>query len=217
MAKSFIFDMDGVIINTENAWHKEGKQFLENLYGKRLYNTIKNELTGIRLLDEYELVKKHGFKMSKEEHLRRYTSQAEIIFKIAKITTGIVELIDLLYERGFIIVIVSSAPMSWIEMTLSKLPNRQKFKKIISLNDRYDLKGKPSPDGYLEAMRLINSNPNETMILEDSNKGLESAKASGAYTICLKENLPKEYISGEADLFVSNVQELIKFIELMKN
>ncbi len=207
--------MDGVIINTENTWQEMGREFLEDLYGSDLFITIRKEQLGMSISDEYELAKNMGLTMSKDEHLRRFTEQAKIIFDHSKITDGAVDLINLLDQLKFKIAIVSSSPLSWINLTLAKIPNKDKFSKIISLNDRQDLRGKPAPDGYLEIMRQLQVGPNETIILEDSNRGLEAATRAGAFTICLQEHLPKKYISGKANLYVAKLTDLVKLLSLI--
>ena len=68
----------------------------------------------------------------------------------------------------------------------------------------------------LEAMKKLNSTPGKTIILEDSNKGIQSAKKSGALTVCLREHLRKNYLPQGADIYIDDLASLIKLLEVTK-
>ncbi|HSW88764.1 MAG TPA: HAD family hydrolase, partial [Candidatus Saccharimonadales bacterium] len=82
-----------------------------------------------------------------------------------------------------------------------------------SLDKRSDLPHKPAPDGYLEAIRMLGSTPQSTIILEDSNAGIASAKAAGAFVIGLRENLVEGQSQNGADIYADNINEVISIIK----
>ena len=212
MNNAFIFDMDGVIIDSEPVWERYEQIFLPELLGKDVYAKIKDQILGNSVSGIYKAAVQWGFKMTKKEFEQIYDRYAEIVYEEAKFTDGIQELVDKLISINFTLGLVSSSRQYWINLVFKKLGSDNIFRCVLSL-DSYDRKPKPFPDGYLEAINLLGSVPEKTIILEDSNRGIQAAKASGAFTICLQENLPKGYLPPNADKYVTSIRELIQQIE----
>lgn len=216
MSKAFIFDMDGVIINSESTWEKYENNFLSDIVGKDIYGKIKAEILGSTTLMVYDLARQNGFNMDKDLFLQKYDKQAIDVYSKSEITKDIDLLIDQLISMDFKIGLVTASRQIWIDQVLPRLKNKKAFEYILSLGERTDLKPKPSPEGYLEAIQKLNSSPEKTIILEDSNKGLISAKATGALTICLREHLPANHVPKEADIYIDDLASLIKILEVIK-
>ena len=81
----------------------------------------------------------------------------------------------------------------------------QKFETIICADDVTH--AKPSPDIFLTAMAKLNSEPEDSIIIEDSITGVMAAKASGAFTIALTNTFPAKDLQ-EADLVIDSFREL---------
>ncbi|HLC87817.1 MAG TPA: HAD family phosphatase [Patescibacteria group bacterium] len=216
MAKAFILDMDGVIVNSEIIWEKYEEIFLSGLLGKNIYEKIKGDLLGSTAKVIYGLAKKNGLVMEKDEFFKSYDRQAVSVYKESELTKDIEKLIEKLVSMEFNIGLVTSSRRLWIDQVIPRLKNRNSFKYILSIGDRDDLESKPSPAGYIEAMKKLNSSPAKTIILEDSNKGIESAKKSGALTICLREHLRKNYLPRGADIYIDDIAGLIRILEVIK-
>lgn len=215
MNKAFIFDMDGVLINSESEWEKIENDFLLDLFGNKIYQEVKDALLGGNTNHFYEIATKHGFTMSKKRYFELYDSVAEKIYERAALTDGISELIEILKQNNYRIGLVSSSRDFWIQCALKKMPFREYFDYVVSVNDREDLKAKPHPDGYIEAMSHLGSTPDSTIILEDSNTGIQAGVASQAFTICLRQNLNPDNVSKGADMYVETVKDLIKFFTIV--
>ena len=215
--KAFIFDMDGVIIDSERAWIPYQKRFSSNLLGKHIYKKIykcPGSTVGLSVDAIYQKAVRYGFTMDLEKYYQIYDKQAELIYASAIPTPHIDHLIDSLKFRGFKIGLVSTSRSQWIKLALKKLNfKKNDFDFILSLNDRKDLRPKPHPDGYIEMMKALNTRPKSTIILEDSNSGIKSAKASGALTIGFKENLLPEYSQIGADFYAQNIYEVITIVD----
>jgi beta-phosphoglucomutase-like phosphatase (HAD superfamily) len=63
-------------------------------------------------------------------------------------------------------------------------------------------------------MELIGTTPENTIILEDSNTGIEAGQTSGALTIGLRQNLPEGYVQKGADLYAENLESLKKILSV---
>lgn len=214
--KAFIFDMDGVIINSETVWKKYEQEFLTDLLGDKVYKKLKGNLLGSTTQVIYELAYRNGLRMKKDLFMQRYDEQALLVYAESELTRDIDKLLQKIISLNFKMGLVTASRRLWIEQVLPKLRNRNVFQYVLSLAEREDLKPKPSPDGYLEVIKKLKSIPEKTIILEDSNKGIEAAKASGAFTICLREHLPSNYVSKKADMYIENLDSLIKFLEELK-
>lgn len=203
--------MDGVIIDDEEVWKKYKddslKKILDEAISKKIGNTI-----GMSVNSQYDAARELGFEMSREEFQKIYDKAASGIYRKAEITPGIEELAKVLIRNNFKLGLVSSSAMSWIHKVLPRLSFANKFESVISLNERFDLKPKPNPDGYIMTMESLMSQPSSTIILEDSNSGIASAKASGAFTIAFTQNLIKGYKQIEADAKANNIREVIVIV-----
>lgn len=211
MNKAFIFDMDGVIVDSENAWRKYGNGFLANLFGKEISDKI-GDTIGLTVNTVYDKAISFGATINKDDYLKAYDKQSAYNYSKANITEGVDPLVAKLISLNFKLGLVSSSRKNWIEHVLPRLSFRNKLEEIISINDSPDIKPKPSPDGYLKAIKRLGASPKTTIILEDSNSGIAAAKASGAFTIAFTQNLVKGYKQIEANAKAGSMQEVIKII-----
>lgn len=216
MNKAFIFDMDGVIIDSESVWPRYEEKFLPKLLGKNIYFRMKDQMLGTTLNKLYEIAKSYGSTIDKKQFVKCFDTNAKIVYKKAKIIKNIDKLIDKLVSLNFKLGLVSASRQLWIDLTLAKMKkSAAKFDYVLSVNDQ-GIATKPSPDCYLLAIKKLCSKPSLTIIVEDSKRGVKSAKASGAFTVCLTEHLAPTQISQEADLYVSGIGELIDKVEEIK-
>ena len=210
-AKAFLFDMDGVLIGTERLWEKYEDESLLQLFGKEILEKI-GCMIGMSINTAYEKAIFYGAKTDYEEYLRLYNEKAAFIYSKASVTEGVERLAKELISLDFKLGLVSSSPREWIDYLLPKLSFKDKLEEIISLNDRPDLKPKPEPDGYLEALTSLKADPKLSIVLEDSNPGIQAAKASGAYVIGFKGNLLQGYVQQGADVCAETMDEVIELI-----
>lgn len=212
--KAFIFDMDGVIINSEKAWVPHQQKFSTSLFGKKIYQKIGSTI-GLSIDTIYQNAVKHGFKMDINKYYEFYDKQAKVIYEAAQPTQNIEILVHYLRKNKLKLGLVSSSRGVWINLALIKLKMKDVFNFILSLNDEKLIRPKPHPDGYIAAMKGLVVSPRQTIILEDSNIGIDSAKSSGAYTIAYKEHLFLGYIQKGADACANNVYDVIQLVNML--
>jgi len=211
MKNAFIFDLDGVLINNEPRWDSVKKDLFTELFGKEIYLQMGSTI-GLNMDAIYEKAVQFGATTPKKVLFDKFYHYATDIYHTTPITDGIEELGRLLVEKDFAIGIVSASPREWMELVIERLSFKNKIQVIISLEQRKDLGHKPEPDGYLEAIKELHSNPSHTMILEDSNAGIQSAKKAGAYVLGLKQNLVDGYEQIGADIYVNQVKDILKIV-----
>jgi HAD superfamily hydrolase (TIGR01509 family) len=211
MNKSFLFDLDGVLINDEQIWEDKKQVLYRELFGHDVVVNIGSTL-GVNIDGIYERAVALGAKTSKQELTDAFYELAEGIYGTAPIPDGLDELAKTLNMLNYRIGIVSASPLLWITTVTKRLTFEKDIEVIISLTERTDLAHKPAPDGYLEAMRVLGATPETTIILEDSNSGIKSAKASGALTVGLRQNLAAGYRQVGADQFAETIEDVIKIV-----
>jgi HAD superfamily hydrolase (TIGR01509 family) len=216
MNKAFIFDMDGVVIDSESVWSTYEQQFLPKLMGEDIYLKVKSEILGNSVSSIYAIASRYGLQINKKQFEQTYDYYANKVYKQATITNGINDLIEKLVAEDYKIGLVSSSRQNWIDLVLPRLKRSDCFEFILSLDIGMDIEPKPSPAGYIKAIKALNATPETSMILEDSNKGVAAGKSSGAMTICFREHLPADYISKGADMYIEDLTVLIKFLDELK-
>jgi beta-phosphoglucomutase-like phosphatase (HAD superfamily) len=216
MSKAFVFDMDGVLINSEEAWFKFEPDFLDNLFGEKISQEI-GDTIGIPLSVIYDKAKSFGFKKPLEEIQAIWDETAFRVYDKATITPDTDKLMEYLIGESFKIGLVSASKTSWINRVLPRLPFAKNITNVLSLDEGFhpNLRPKPSPDGYLEMMKIMNVSPNNTIILEDSNAGIKSAVDAGAYTISLSQNLISGY--KQIDLANAKAKNMLEVIGVVSN
>ncbi len=212
MNKAFIFDLDGVLINDEAIWESKKQDMYGRLLGPDMHKRLGSTL-GVNMDGIYEKVISAGTKIDKKTFIDEFYKLAEGIYSTAPIPNGTEDLAETLINLGYSIAIVSASPLSWITDATKRLSFEDGIELIISLHERPDLKHKPEPDGYIDAMRVLGARAESTIVLEDSNSGIKSAKASGAYTIGLRQNLVDGYEQEGADDYAETMADVIELVK----
>ena len=210
---AFIFDLDGVIVDSERTWLRHAPEFQVKLYGEDIFRKLGDSTIGVSLEVEYEMARQFGFTMERAAFFERWDHQAIEIYARANITAGLDRLVERLCSLDFRIGLVTASRPLWVGYALKKAPFRDRLDTIVSLPAHPELRSKPQPDGYLAAMRNLGSRPETTLVLEDSNAGIQAATAAGVLTIGLRENLVPGYRQDGADLYADNLADVLRIVE----
>src|SRR3989344_7319862 len=141
--KVFIFDMDGVLIDSERSWADDETHLLENLFGKEVVAQTGRTLVGGSIRDTYERASALGTAVTYDEYVRRYDEAAKIVLDRAHITPGVEALAKKLTQWGFVLGLVSSSRMNWIQHVVTRLAFKDDLKILISLHDTPGMRSKP--------------------------------------------------------------------------
>ena len=188
MLRAIIFDMDGVIVNSEVAWHGiEYERYRELIPGWTLANH--GDLTGMSLMDSHRLLgEKYGLDITWDDYLSYYDEAAKEVYgKRCDLIPGCMELLGELGDRGIPMGLASSSSHNWIGMVFERFPLQDFFDCVVSSGD-VDGKGKPAPDVYLETVRRMGRRQRglragDCAAMEDSRNGLRAALDAGLYSI----------------------------------
>ncbi|MFC2033012.1 HAD family hydrolase [Chloroflexota bacterium] len=204
--KAVIWDMDGVIADTgpyhfmawQDVFRKRGINFTEedfqHNFGKR-NDTIIRYTTG----EETPVEEVDVIAGEKDAYFRR------IVKPNVKPFLGVIPLIILLKEHGVKMAIASSAPVENIRLVLQSLGIYDYFDAIVW--GREVTEGKPSPQGYLLAVKKLGVKPENSVVIEDAIAGVDGAGRAGMKCIAVTNTHPEESLR-KADLVVDTLETL---------
>lgn len=194
--EAVLFDMDGVLVNTEpvhfrmwkEAFHNRGLEVSYDVY-KGCIGTTDDYLMDL-IWDNYgrdfrgdkKLLEE---RMAIEERMPKEESFPEM--------PGVREMLHGLHEAGFLLAIASSSPMNRIETAVDHLGVRQYF-SLLNSGENVS-RSKPAPDIYLDTAKKLGVEPAKCIVLEDSENG--SIAAASAGMICVGLDNPD---SGDQNL-----------------
>ena len=92
--RAFIFDMDGVMVNSEPTWERYETIFLPKLLGQQVYQAIKSQILGNTVDAIYQLAIKSGATITKDRYINTYDQYAQKVYTESEITPNIDSLID---------------------------------------------------------------------------------------------------------------------------
>ena len=208
MVKAIIFDMDGVIIDSEPI-HFESDKMTMNDYEIEIADNELNDYVGVSNPVMWtELRDKYKLSGSVEELLEKQLNYKKQLFGNRKLEpiVGIKELLDELKSNEVKIGLASSSSRVFIEMILNNLKITKFFDVIISGEEV--LKSKPAPDIFLKAAEMLDLEPSNCIVIEDSEHGVKAAKLANMKCIGFKNpNSGKQDLS-LADMVVCSIKEI---------
>ena len=183
--KLIVFDLDGVLVDA-CEWHRLAlNEALKEVcdYAISLddhYETFNGIPTKVKL----QILGDMGI-VTKKQHKKIYDLKQENTIKLikrkAKNRIEKIEMLHSLKEQGYILACYTNSIRLTAELMLTKTGIVHLFDKIITNQDV--TKSKPHPEGYIQLMEHYGVSTNETLIIEDSDKGFEAARASKAKVV----------------------------------
>lgn len=181
MIKGVIFDLDGVIVSTDQYHYQAWKKMadLENIY---FDEEINHRLRGVSRMESLRIILEHAKKDYTDQEIKHLAEFKNELYKnsldqLSKedILPGITTLLKKLKKKGLLIAIGSSSK------------NAKKILHKIELYDMFDAisdgtnitKSKPHPEVFLHAAEQLNLKPEQCAVVEDAHSGILAAKAAG--------------------------------------
>jgi HAD superfamily hydrolase (TIGR01509 family) len=206
---ALIFDMDGVIVDSELHWKQLEGFFLQSLI-PAWTPADQGRIIGLSIHDLYNMLSgEFGLRKSKDEFLELYHEMARDIYnhKVALIP-GFLDLLHDLRRNEIPTALASSSTQSWIDMVLERFDLRAMFDVVVSADELEGGEGKPSPAIYLLTAQKLNVQPARCVVIEDSRNGVLSAKNAGMYCIGFRNGFNDEQDLSAADEIVGSLAEI---------
>ncbi len=210
--KAVIFDMDGVLIESEPLWEAAEITLLKSR-GIEYDPLFREKVIGLNQIDSSKLIiREFGVKnCSPEEMIRQ---RIEILLGIydKKLTMfeGSKALVEKIRESGFKTALASSSPMEVITYVLERFSLTKLFDAVVSGSCIQN--GKPAPDIYLLAAEQLGVQPPECAAVEDSPIGVKSAVSAGMFCIGVPDKRLKAEEFEICDVICENIGQVEKII-----
>lgn len=181
--EAVIFDMDGLLVDSEPYWKVAEKKVFGEL-GLELSDAMLRQVMGFRLSEvvrywfRFQPWPNPDFLLTEKRILETMIDQ---IASSATALPGVYDTLEICKSQGKKMALASSSAMELIEAVVDKLHIRKYFDVLWSAN--YEPFGKPHPGIFLTTAEKLRADPNHCLVLEDSINGVIAAKA--ARMLCL--------------------------------
>ena len=208
MIRAVIFDLDGVIVDSEHVWDV-AREALARERGGRWHGRAQQDMMGMSSVEwsryMHDVI---GLEDPPEEISAEVVRRLEATYREElPLIDGAKEAVAGLAER-WPLGLASSSNREIIDLVLDLSDLDRYFRATVSSEEVP--RGKPSPDVYLEAALRLGSNPEETAAIEDSRNGILSARAAGMRVVAIPNMRfpPGEEALAEADVVLRSISEL---------
>ena len=180
--KAVVFDMDGLMLNTEDIFDISGRQLLERR-GLQMTDEIHQSMLGRRPDEAFQALKNLTGIADSINDLHEETKQlfAEAAKHHLDTMPGLFELLDRIEYLGLPKAVATSSPRTYLQDMLNEFGLLPRFQFALTAEDV--IHGKPHPEIYQQAIQKLNVRPSQTLVLEDSETGTKAAAAAGAFTV----------------------------------
>ena len=180
--KAVVFDMDGLMLNTEDIFDISGRQLLERR-GLQMTDEIHQSMLGRRPDEAFQALKNLTGIADSIDDLHEETKQlfAEAAKHHLDTMPGLFELLDRIEYLGLPKAVATSSPRTYLQDMLNEFGLLPRFQFALTAEDV--IHGKPHPEIYQQAIQKLNVRPSQTLVLEDSETGTKAAAAAGAFTV----------------------------------
>lgn len=214
--KAVLFDMDGVIVDTEPLHRKAYFSMFNDLkipVSEELYSSFtgySTKKTCNTLIEKYNLDSTHQELMDiKRDYFKDYFDN-DTEFDLIP---GVRKLIEHYYENNITLILASSASMKTIDMVFEKFGIGNYFKGKISGADLQE--SKPHPEIFQLAAKMANESIENCMVIEDSTNGIVAAHSANIFCAAYKSEHTHNQDYTLANIVVSDYSEL--YLNEIKN
>ena len=208
-----IFDMDGVIVDTEPL-HKKAYYLMFDSLGITVSKELYHSFTGGSTINICQkLVDVFKLEENPQDLVLRKRSFFVDLFEndpTLQLINGVEEIIKYFHAKNIKMVLASSASMETINRVFTRFNLDQYFLGKLSGADLK--KSKPHPEIFEKAAKLANTSKENCIVIEDSDKGVQAANRANIYCVGYTSEHSKLQELKTADLIISDFKDLKKFI-----
>jgi beta-phosphoglucomutase len=216
MLKAVIFDFDGVLVDSELLHYQAFNHILAPFGVKMSLQEYYDKFLGLSDEELLRLMNKQNHLNLSEQRLKKLLKEKTLSFKRlastqATVFEGVPDFLNMLFQNKIPMAICSGALLDEIEMILKGADLRNYFDVIVSAEQVK--KGKPDPEGFLLALKLLNKKtnqpikPQDCIVIEDSHWGLEAARNAGMHPLAVTNTYSADQLN-PADKVIENLSEL---------
>ena len=204
--EAILWDNDGVLVDTEKYFFEAARQILKKA-GFDFTRHMFTELVLIKAIGPWHLLKEHGFD---DDTIRRMKAERDDLYfhylKNEKIEIdGVEEILQELSGKVIMGIVTSSKPRHFY--AIHSRTNILKHIDFVITPEDYKLY-KPDPEPYLTGWEKTNLEKEQCVVVEDSRRGLLSAKAAGLDCIVIPNEMTIHSDFSEANILLNSMMEL---------
>ena len=187
MVKAVLFDLDGLLVNTEYTWYQVWNDMLGEFGHSFTLEEYVKGYSGRNIIDNVNsLIEHYDLPITLETGKQMaIDTEKGYIEKGVDLKPGAKELLAFLKENGYKIILATS---SALDRALTILKSNQVDGYFDDIVTGYDVeRSKPFPDVFLAAAKKAGCQPEECLVLEDSGAGIKAAYAAGIPVICIPD------------------------------
>jgi len=210
MLKAIIFDMDGVLVESEESISQSFNLVLKK-YGVNLNSISKKEYLGRSLRDQMEVWKKIFPQVPKDLEVEKFSKEAleyqlKILSQQLRPNETILNLIENAKKQDIKIAVATSSVKYRAEIFLELMGILDKLDTLVTANDVVN--HKPDPAVFLEVAKRLQVEPKNCVVIEDAVNGIQAAKSAGMKAVAkLTQHHTREDFF-EADYIFSDFKDL---------
>jgi HAD superfamily hydrolase (TIGR01509 family) len=204
---AFVFDFDGLIIDTEWCEYisiAEQFELRGHRYAVEHFQQFVGTAWPTGWADELAVAVGEALDIA-ELHVERRTRRDVLLHAMGTLP-GVVELLALARTEVVPVAVASSSTREWVETHLQRLGLREHFAAVLTRDDVE--RAKPAPDLFLAAARALGAAPRRTIVFEDSFNGCTAAKAAGMVCVVAPNRITSIQDFAHADLVVNALTDL---------
>ncbi len=217
MLKLIIFDFDGLLVNSEYVIFDALKELFKR-YKKNLSWDYFKLYIGIPVADALKNYHKDFMlSISYRQFVKERNSIVQQYFRTKlRLMPGVKKLLNMLAKQPVSLAIATSGKRVYISDSLKKFKIERFFKTVVCVEDVK--RGKPNPDLIIETLRKTRVSPEESIIIEDSLKGIEAAQRAKIRSIAVPTRDVSKIGFRKATFIRNSIQNLYPLLKrLMSN
>ncbi len=212
MISAVLFDMDGLIFDTESVY-KQSWQYAALEQEIKINDDFYQQFIGVQdaeceaMLSEYfqEGIDMPRYKQVRDAHFHSLREQG------IALKPGFDELFSDIRQRNLTTAIVTSSPLHDVKYNFANSNYLEQFDLIITAEDVE--RGKPNPDCYQLAYNTLGYCADQCLVLEDSNNGIKAALAAGCHAVMVPDLLPPLEELKPRIKVVSSLHDVIRYLD----
>ncbi len=209
MIRAILWDNDGVLVDTEGLYFQAGHEILAT-QGVELTHRDFAEQSLQKGLSVFDFLPDQNAELIEELRLKRNARYSALLAEGVQVVDGVVETLETFYGRVQMGIVTGSRRDHFdiVHAYTDLLP----FFDFVLAREDYE-EAKPHPDAYLTAMRLHGLQPDDCVVVEDSERGCVAAAAAGLRVLAVPNALSKYGDFSSAYKILNSVRDVVDEIE----
>ena len=209
MIRAILWDNDGVLVDTEGLYFQAGHEILAT-QGVELTHRDFAEQSLKKGLSVFDFLPDQNTELIEQLRLERNARYSALLAEGVQIVDGVVETLET-FQGRVQMGIVTGSRRDHFDIVHAKTDLLPFFDFVLAREDYEE--AKPHPDAYLTAMRLHGLQPDDCVVVEDSERGCVAAAAAGLRVLAVPNALSKYGDFSSAYKILNSVRDVVEEIE----